>query len=142
MTAEFIVAVHAIVYLNHKKTHQSSEEIAENVCTNPARIRKIMAKLKKAGLIEAKLSAEGGYAFTKQAADVTLRDVFRATGERLVNIAWRSGDECAACPISRNMEPIVDRIFSQLDEAGQTLLQKTTIADLDGEIFPRKDVSK
>lgn len=48
MTGEFSIAVHALVFLNH---HQgeilSSEALAENVCTNPARIRKVMAKLKK-----------------------------------------------------------------------------------------------
>ena len=48
MTAEFTVAVHALVYLHHRGGWLSSEELAQNVCTNPARIRKIMAKLKKA----------------------------------------------------------------------------------------------
>ena len=54
MTAEFTVAVHALVYLHHKNTVLSSEELAQNVCTNPARIRKVMAKLKKAGLVLAR----------------------------------------------------------------------------------------
>ena len=51
MTAEFIVAIHAIEFLNHKKAAFSSEEIAQNVCTNPARVRKVLLKLKAAGLV-------------------------------------------------------------------------------------------
>ena len=30
----------------------SSEVLAENICTNPARVRKVMAQLKRAGLVE------------------------------------------------------------------------------------------
>ena len=50
MTSEFTIAVHALVFLNHKAQVYSSEGLAENVCTNAARIRKVMAKLKKADL--------------------------------------------------------------------------------------------
>ena len=52
MTSEFTIAVHALVFLNHKGTVFSSEGLAANVCTNAARIRKVMAKLKKADLVK------------------------------------------------------------------------------------------
>ena len=51
MKSDFIVAVHALVYLSHRGCLASSEELAENICTNPARVRKIMGKLKKMGII-------------------------------------------------------------------------------------------
>ena len=54
MTSEFTIAVHALVFLSHKGTYYSSEGLADNVCTNAARIRKVMAKLKKADLIKTK----------------------------------------------------------------------------------------
>ena len=44
MTSEFTIAVHALVFLNHKGETLDSETLAENVCTNPVRIRKVMAK--------------------------------------------------------------------------------------------------
>lgn len=47
MDGMFSLAVHALVYLNHKNCIISSEALAENICTNPARVRKVMAKLKK-----------------------------------------------------------------------------------------------
>ena len=34
MNSDFVVAVHALVYLKHKKAKISSEELAKNVCTN------------------------------------------------------------------------------------------------------------
>ena len=58
MTSEFTIAVHALVFLSHKGTYYSSEGLADNVCTNAARIRKVMAKLKKADLIKTKEGAD------------------------------------------------------------------------------------
>ena len=60
MTGAFSLAVHALVYLNHKATTLSSEMLAENICTNPARIRKVMSQLKRAGLISTKEGIDGG----------------------------------------------------------------------------------
>ena len=63
MTSEFGMAVHALTFLNHKGEIVSSEALAKNICTNPARVRKVMAKLKKAGLVDTKEGLEGGYRF-------------------------------------------------------------------------------
>ena len=51
MNSAFCLAVHALVYLHHRGELVSSEELARNICTNPARVRKVMAGLKKAGLV-------------------------------------------------------------------------------------------
>ena len=45
MNSEFCIAVHGLVFLKLKKQCLSSEALAENICTNPARVRKVMAKL-------------------------------------------------------------------------------------------------
>lgn len=137
MTAEFIVAVHAIVFLNHRKEYMSSEKIAENVCTNPARIRKVMAELKKANLVEAKASFVGGYAFHKDPQTVTLYDIFQATSKQIVKVSWRSGDHSADCPISQKMEGIMNQVFSEVESSAKEVLQKITIGDIDEEIFPK-----
>ena len=39
MTAEFALAVHGLVYLYHRGEMVTSEELAQNICTNPARVR-------------------------------------------------------------------------------------------------------
>ena len=63
MTSEFGIAVHAMVFLHHKGDMVSSEVLAENICTNPARVRKVLAQLKRAGLVETHEGAVGGYRF-------------------------------------------------------------------------------
>ncbi len=65
MNSDFIVAVHALVYLNHKADIVSSEALAKNICTNAARVRKAMAPLKRAGFVTTREGNVGGYPFRR-----------------------------------------------------------------------------
>ena len=78
MNSAFCVAVHALICLNRRQEQLSSEELARSICTNPARVRKIMAGLKRAGLVETKEGNEGGYRFVGDPAALTLDQVARA----------------------------------------------------------------
>lgn len=74
MNSEFIIALHALAYLRHRNTKVSSEELAKSICTNPARIRKVMAKLKKAGLLETREGNSGGYELQGDTSAIKLSD--------------------------------------------------------------------
>ena len=122
MTGEFAVGVHALVFLNHKKTVVSSEMVAENVCTNPARVRKILASLKKAGLVSTKEGLDGGYQFSADASKVNLCMIADALGVAFVSSSWKSGN---------------------LEKNCREELKHITIADLEGQIFNnRKKAAK
>lgn len=138
MNSEFSVAVHALVYLNHKSKSLSSEELAGNICTNPARVRKVMAKLKKAGLISTKEGADGGYLFDLNPAEITLRQVSDALQMRFVSSAWRSGDQDMECLIASGMADIMDEIYLRLNELCREHLDDITILDIDKKIFGGK----
>lgn len=69
----------------------SSEELAENICTNPARVRKVMAKLKKVGLVQTKEGKVGGYTSVEQAEDITLYRVAEALDIRFVEAPGAAG---------------------------------------------------
>lgn len=134
MNAEFIVAVHALIYLYHKNGNVQSEELARNVCTNPARIRKIMSKLKKKGLIEAHGSGSGGYRFIKDPESITLLDIFEATAGSIIKVTWRSGKNCE-CPISRKMAPVMDGVFSRVENAARSSLGEINLSEINRSIF-------
>ncbi len=135
MTGEFGIAVHALVYLAAKKTTISSEVLAKNVCTNPARIRKIMSKLKKAGFISTKEGAEGGYLLAQKACDINLAQVCLATHTQLVCSNWHSGDVDQDCLICSGMGPLMDRLYHQLNEDCMDRLATITVADIGADIF-------
>lgn len=138
MTGEFTIAVHALVYLNHKGTTLSSEELSQNVCTNPARVRKVMAMLKKGGLIETKEGAEGGYRFCLDPGEVTLRRIDEAVGVPLVSASWRSGNVDKKCLVASGMGRIMDGIYGELDELCKRRLEGITVKDIDRMIFSGK----
>ncbi|MDO4540586.1 MAG: Rrf2 family transcriptional regulator [Syntrophomonadaceae bacterium] len=135
MDSMFSVAVHALVYLNHKNCIVSSEALAENICTNPARVRKVMAVLKKAGLVTTKTGQVGGYRFDGDAQKLTLEQVASALGVRFVDCTWRSGDEDMECLVASGMADIMDSIYLQLDRQCRDSLRHITIADIDQKIF-------
>lgn len=135
MKSDFCVAVHALVFLNHKAKVLSSEELAENICTNPARVRKVMARLKKAGLVETKEGMVGGYRFTNPAEKVTLTLVAKALDIKFVDTNWFSGDQHKPCLVSSGMADIMADILEDLDEVCKEHLTRRTIADIDSQIF-------
>ena len=135
MTSDYCVAVHALVYLNHKAKVLSSEELAENICTNPARVRKVMAKLKKAGFVKTKEGSEGGYLFNQDPQKVTLDQVAQALEIRFVDTAWKSGDTDMKCLVASGMAALMDEVFDDLNEQCRKRLKEITIGTLDQRIF-------
>lgn len=138
MTAEFPVAVHALVYLLHKNVMLSSGELAENICTNPARVRKIMAKLHRAGLVQAQKGQGSGYLTLPDGGDIPLSAVLRALEEEPVSVSWRSGDVDKDCLVSSGMAAVMDGVYARMNAAGMRELESITIGSINDTIFNKK----
>lgn len=135
MNSDFIVAVHALVCLHHRSITLSSDELAKNVCTNPARIRRIMTRLNKAGLVEARRGqAHGGYC-QQAGQNPTLRQVAEAFDGQFVETGWHSGDEDAACPICSGMAAYTDGLYRAMNDRCMELLDTLTILDVEAQLF-------
>ena len=134
MTSEFAIAVHALVYLHHKNAVLSSEELAENICTNSARVRKVMAKLKKKDLIGTKEGIKGGYHMSRDASEITLGDICEALQVDIVKAAWRSGSMDMDCMIASGMAGVMDGIYAELDEICKKHLKGITIQDVEKKV--------
>ena len=135
MTSEFCVAVHALVFLHHNQGFWSSESLAQNICTNPARIRKVMAKLKKANLIETKEGAVGGYRSLCDSEKVTLGQIGRAVEARFVTTSWHSGNADLKCLIASGMADIMDGLYQELAEMCKSRLDQITLRDIEHRVF-------
>ena len=117
--------MHALVYLDHRATHLPSQILAENICTNAARVRKVMRPLASAGLIATKEGAEGGYALARPAAEITLRAVAEATGTTFVKV-------------SSSMGAVMNDIYAGLNRTCLEQLEHTTIHDITEQIFSER----
>jgi len=135
MTGEFSVAVHALVYLNHMNTTLSSAQLADNICTNPARVRKIMAELVKSGLAVSGEGRGSGYAICENGPSVTLLEVLDALGDRAVSTAWRTGDMDRECLVSSGMGDIMDSLCEELNDMCRQRLSHISIGDINDRIF-------
>lgn len=136
MNGDFAVAVHALVFLYHRQETLSSDTLAWNICTNPVRVRKVMAKLRKAGLADAREGKiDGGYKSLVSGGDIRLSQVLHAIEEKCVTPSWRPGGDEADCLISSGMAGALDEIYDILNENCVKQLDAITIADVSKRIF-------
>lgn len=143
MNSDFNIAVHALVYLSHKGQLLSSETLAENICTNPARVRKVLAKLKRADLVLTREGrANGGCAIAKDPEEITLRQVSEALSTCFVSTSWRSGDPEMKCLVASGMAQLMDGIYKNLDEQCKHQLDQITIRDLEDKLFCRNNAEQ
>lgn len=139
MTSEFTIAVHSMVYLyHHKGMVYSSETLAENICTNAARIRKVMSKLKKAGYVETKEGIIGGYQILENDVSITLYDIAKALDVVFVSNSWKSGNPDMECLIASGMANVLSGVFQELDMICYEQLKKITIEDIDKKLRKAK----
>lgn len=136
MNSDFLLAVHALVFLNHKRETVNSEALAENICTNPARVRRVMTQLGRAGLVETRRGrTDGGYYFSLRPETVTLGQVAKALDVLFAATEWRSGDPHMACRIASGISDVMDGVYSEMNQACMERLEHTTIQDIDWKLF-------
>ena len=130
MDSSFNLAVHALVCLSHSGRSLSSEALAENICTNPTRVRRVMAGLKKAGMVETREGLDP--------AVLSLRQVAEAINTRFVDCAWHSGDIDRDCAICSGMAGVMDALYRNMNEECAAYLSHITIADIETRLFTQK----
>lgn len=135
MTSEFAIAVHALVYLYHSDKTVASDALAENVCTNPVCIRRVMGKLKRAGIIETKEGLGGGYHLVSEAGEVNLWQICEALTMEVVKASWHSGNPEKKCMIACGMAGIMEQVVSDMNEVCGNYLKEITISDIEKKIF-------
>ena len=138
MDSSFNLAIHALVCLSHSGRSLSSEALAENICTNPTRVRRVMVGLKRAGLVETREGSDGGYRLCADPASLSLRQVAAAVNARFVDCGWRSGDIDRDCAICSGMAGVMDALYRQLNEQCAAYLSRLTVADIEKELFEHK----
>ncbi|ASS67307.1 MULTISPECIES: Rrf2 family transcriptional regulator [Paenibacillus] len=129
MNSEFTIAVHSLVLLAYlPEGSASSETIAENVCTNPARVRKVMGYLKRSGYVATREGSGGGYRLLMDPAEVTLKDVYRTIAQGSLMPNWCSGDPDCDCLVGSNMNEVMNRIFCTAEQQLEDYFSGLTIA--------------
>ena len=116
------VALHVLVHLADRPDEaRTSEDLARCADTNPVVIRRTLAGLREAGFVRSVAGHGGGWSLARDAAGLSLGEVCRALGERLVqtiDLAPRAGCRVQAAAtgvLDGLLEDAEARLLEQLD---------------------------
>ena len=132
ISSRFTIALHiftcADVFQDQYKV--TSDFLAGSINTNPVIIRKILAQLKKAGLIKV-ARGTGGIAPTRPLSEISFYDVYQAI-EPVENGDLFHFHESPNpdCPVGRNIHGLLDEKLKAIQGAMEAEMKKITVEDL------------
>lgn len=133
VNTQFSIAVHLMAGLAHREVMVTSEALAGSVNTNAVFVKRILAKLSKAGLVRAFSGKSGGCVLAGKASEISLLDIYRAV-EAPQAFAIHDYPTVVSCKVSSNIKPILGQVLSGAQSAFEQDLAKTTLAEVVGQI--------
>ncbi|WP_052889964.1 Rrf2 family transcriptional regulator [Thermogemmatispora carboxidivorans] len=136
------VAVHILTLLAQQSEEDplTSEYIAGSVNTNPVFIRRVLGLLSRAGLVASQPGVGGGWRLQRDAASISLLDVYEAVGAGPL-LALHHRQPNPDCLIGRNIQRTLLHYFGEAEVAFKQMLARQTIAQVlerarEGELSP------
>ena len=124
ITSCFALAAHALVLLAHcGPKGATSDYIADSASTNPARVRRVLAPLVRAGLIAGREGSGGGYTLARRPDAITLGDIFAAVEEGPVLPAHPKAPD-ARCPIGSGITAALRELDENVGDAVRDVLSR------------------
>lgn len=125
------VAAHILALLSFAgKEYRSSDLLARSVNTNAVVVRRLIGRLKKAGLVDVRRGV-GGTALNRRPEDITLLDVYKAVVPNpRATPFYMHQNPCCECFIGRNIHDALEAPFAEVNAAMQESMAKTTIAGI------------
>jgi Rrf2 family protein len=124
------VAAHIVsVLASRRDEFVPSSYVAASVNTAPSVIRRILADLSGAGIVESAEGKAGGSKLMKCPGEISLWDLSVAMGEEHL-FAVHKNPVNPKCPISRRMKKTLGEAFAGAERAAQERLRRVSIKDL------------
>src|SRR5512137_2894048 len=104
VNSRFTVALHVLCLLAHQPGKPlTSEFIAGSVNTKPVVIRRILAVLRRAGLVKSQPGVSGGWELVAKPECITLGGLYQIVRPGTV-FAMHSQQPNVLCPVGRNIQ--------------------------------------
>jgi Rrf2 family protein len=133
-SCRFAFAVHVLAVLaHHREAAASSDLLARSVNTNAVVIRRILAELRRAGLVETRPGAGGGARLAEPPEAISLDAVYRALACG-PSFAPHPRQPNHRCPVGRGIESVLNEVFSTAQGAFEAALSQRTLADVLEEV--------
>lgn len=105
---------------------RTSADITEHAGTNPVVVRRVLGKLREAGLLTSEKGHAGGLA--RGPEKITLADVYLALDESLV--ATGEQEVASACSVENILQIKVESVLEDIERSLVERLAATTIAEV------------
>ncbi|GFN30492.1 RrF2 family transcriptional regulator [Paenibacillus xylaniclasticus] len=130
----FGLAVQAMVVLANNEQNCPSCILAEKLQSEASLMRKIMAQLARAGLIETREGRDGGYRLSRPASSIKLSEIYTALyiGTEMCRAI---GDAAGNHPFGLKMKAAFDGLAAELEESMLDVLSKHTVAEYVDQAF-------
>ncbi len=134
INTQFPIAVHIMAALGYRRGKDTtSAMLALSVNTSPSFVRRILAKLSKAGLVETATGKAGACWLAKEARDISLLDIYEAVdAPKAFSIHGYS--EQKTCPVSCHIKTALDNALSQTQKAMETSLKSISLETMVSEM--------
>jgi len=134
MNIDLALGLHVLGFLTARRgSPLTSETLADSFGTNPVVVRRVLGKLKEAGLVLSRRGAGGGSVLARDASEITLRDVYLAVAERPELLRRHPGEADGAAQV---LAGYINRIYDEAEDALLARLQSVTIEQMDAEVRP------
>ncbi|WP_413290295.1 RrF2 family transcriptional regulator [Bdellovibrio sp. HCB337] len=131
----FSASVHIMTVLAfHKDEKMTSEQLAESIRTNPTVVRRLLAKLAEAGLLESFKGKAGGVLLAKPPKEITLKDIYMATTTDKKLICTSEKEPTKSCLVSCNMKEIMADVIEGFEDHSMVYLAKIRLSDLTSKV--------
>ncbi|WP_269856125.1 Rrf2 family transcriptional regulator [Streptomyces sp. RPT161] len=127
------VAAHALTWIGlyQRRGHEvaTSEQIATSVNTNPVVIRRLLAQLRKAGLVDSRRGAGAGWTLSRDLSTITLLDVYEAVEPGPV-FALHPATPDPECVVGHGIAPALGAVYDGVEAVLRAELARTTLENV------------
>ena len=136
ISSRFTIALHILTCIEEFKNDYkiTSNFLASSINVNPVVIRRILQKLKSAGIITVARGNVGNMEINRDLKDITFNDVYKAVDcvddEGLFHFHENPNPRC---PVGRNIHNVLDKRLDAIQQTMENEMKKSTLADVINE---------
>lgn len=127
VNTQFPIAVHLLAALGYRRSREAtSAMLAASVNTSPSFVRRVLAKLSRAGLVQTAKGKAGACWLARDAREISLLDIYEAVDAPKA-FAIHGYTEQKACPVSCNIKTVLDKALAKTQKAMETSLKEISL---------------
>lgn len=135
MNSDLAIGLHIVGFLTARSGEPlTSETLASTYGTSPVVVRRVLSKLKQAGLVETRRGSGGGSVLAHKPSRINLRQVYEAVSDNQELLRRHPGDETG---VAKVLAEYINDLYSEAEEALMRKLESVTVQQMDAVVKPQ-----